>query len=103
MNGLYGIWCKLCALFNVIANICVMVDNAVANNTTICNLIDQIVGDPNADCPDCDPDPLATPLVEKAKASTVVAKETTAKVIASAVALKAQFAETTKTATKGEA
>ncbi len=96
MNGLYGIWCKLCALFDVIGKICTKVDMVVENNETICNKIEEIVGDPDAPCPDCPAETTEAPLVQEAVASTVAAQETTARVKESAAALKAQFAKSVK-------
>lgn len=96
MNGLYGIWCKLCALFDIIGKICDKVDTVVMNNEEICDKIEEIVGDPDAPCPEC-PEAIAEePLVQEAVAATEAAKATTAAIKESADTLKAQFAKATK-------
>lgn len=100
MNGLYGIWCKLCALFDVIGQICEKVDVIVTNNEEICMKIEEIVGDPEAPCPDCPPETATLPLVIEAQESTAVAVATTAAIKLSADTLKAQFAKSTKVATE---
>jgi hypothetical protein len=96
MNGLYGIWCKLCALFNVIGEICTKVDIVVANNELICDKIEQIVGDPEAPCPECAEEVTTLPLVVEAQESTAKAVATTAAIKVTADALKAQFAKSAK-------
>lgn len=100
MNGLYGIWCKLCALFDVIGMICSKVDIVITNNEAICDKIEEIVGDPNAECPEC-PEPVEGGAVAQEIIRTEEVKQVTAQIQESAAALKAQFSKTvTKAAEK---
>lgn len=90
MNGLYGIWCKLCALFNVIGRLCDKVDAVIANNELICECINEIVGDPNAECLPCTEAEVGGAVANE-QIRTEEVRVVTAQIQASAVALKAQF------------
>lgn len=87
---------KLCTTFDLIDQICAKNDELAMVNEALCDKIDDLVGDPDAECPPC---PEATPLVEEAVAQTAAIKEVTAAVAVKTVAIKQAL--TRKVAAKG--
>lgn len=84
---------KLCEQFDIIDQLCAKNDELASNNEAICDKIEQLVGDPDGECPEC---PEATPLVEEAVAQTAAIKEVTATVAVKTLAVKTALTRTAK-------
>ena len=93
MNGLFGLWCKICELANITGRICTKIDTIVMNNTVLCEKIDMLVGDPDAECPECPEDlgERAEQNIAAAEASTATAVATTAQIRETALAIKSKL------------
>lgn len=115
MNGLFGIWCKLCELAKIVAMLCDNLSTIVSNNELISNSnveikdkIVALVGDPNAPCPECPPPGeeviAAMEDTTAAQAVTTMMQEQTAALIVKATAVKTALGRTTegKAAAEGE-
>ncbi len=84
---------KLCETFDLVDQMCAKNDELAAINEALCDKIDELVGDPDAECPPC-PEP--TELVEEAVAQTEAIKQVTAAVAVKTTAIKTALARTTK-------
>lgn len=91
----------LCEQSNLISTLCDQHTTIVDQNEDICEKISELVGDPDAPCPECE----VTEPVEEAVAQTAAIKEVTVKVQAEATAIKTRLTTKTKSpevAVRGE-
>lgn len=91
MNGLFGILCLLCKLSAAVTAMCAKFVTLTMINNAICDKITEIVGDPDADCPECPPPVEGTPEAENlasAEADTEAAQAVTATLQASVTKIK---------------
>ena len=99
-NGLFGIWCKICAMFNSIIMLCQSISVLATNLTTISmnnvlikDKIEALVGDPDADCPDCPP-PTEGLVAEQGVTANMVETTTSMQAATAALQVKTQAVRT---------
>ena len=90
--SLFCIHDLICAQQAKINALCEINDTLAANNEALCDKVDQLVGDPDAECPPC-PEPTA--IVEEAVTQTAAIKEVTTAIQVKTLAVKTALSRTT--------